>query len=307
MIYTVTFNPSLDYVMFVPSLQVGGVSRARRESIYPGGKGINVAVVLERLGFTCTATGFCAGYTGQAMLAMLQGHISHTDFISLPQGQSRINVKIKSKEESDVNGHGPEVSAQYLEELNRRLDLLVKGDVLVLAGAVAAGLPTDTYQQILARLANRDILCVVDATGELLKKSLVHKPFLIKPNAQELADLFGVVLNSQEDIVTYAKKAQQLGARNVLVSLGAAGALLVAEDGTVSVFPAAKLTGPVVNSVGAGDSMVAGFLAGWLRCADYQKAIQLALACGGACVMKEWLPEREDIKKLLSNSQDYVL
>ncbi len=307
MIYTVTFNPSLDYVMFVPSLQVGDVSRAERESIFPGGKGINVAVVLEQLGFRATALGFSAGYTGQAMLSMLQGHISCVDFIELSQGQSRINVKIKSKEESDVNGRGPKVLAEDLEKLHQRLSLLSQGDVLVLAGAVAAGLSTDTYKNILARLENRGILCVVDATGDLLKKSLAHKPFLIKPNAQELADLFGVSLTKKEDIVCYAKKAQALGARNVLVSLGAEGAMLVCEDGNVQTCPAVKLTGPVVNSVGAGDSMVAGFLAGWLRCQDYKKAMMLALACGGACVMKEWLPQKEDIKNLLSNPQDYAL
>ena len=307
MIYTVTFNPSLDYVMFMPSLLVGGVSRAERESIFPGGKGINVAVVLEQLGFTCTALGFEAGYTGQAMLSMIQGHISHVDFIHLPQGQSRINVKIKSKEESDVNGRGPKVSVEDLEKLHQRLASLTEGDVLVLAGAVSAGLPSDTYEHILSRLKDKGVLCIVDATGELLKKSLVHKPFFIKPNAQELADLFGVSLQTKEDIVKYAKKAQELGARNVLVSLGAEGAMLVCENGEAQICPAVKLTGPGVNSVGAGDSMVAGFLAGWLRCQDYTKAITLALACGGACVMKEWLPQKEDIKNLLSNPQDYAL
>ncbi len=307
MIYTVTFNPSLDYVMFVPQLHVGEVSRAQRESIYPGGKGINVAVVMEQLGFACTALGFVAGYTGQAMLSMIKGHVSNTDFIVLPQGQSRINVKIKSTQESDVNGCGPKVSQENLEELQQRLDLLNKGDVLVLAGAVSAGLSTDTYQNILARLEQKEVLCVVDATGDLLKKSLKYKPFLIKPNAQELADLFGVSLHRQEDIIFYAKKAQDLGARNVLVSLGAEGALLVCEDGTVHTCPAVKLTGPVVNSVGAGDSMVAGFLAGWLRCQDYAKAMTLALSCGAACVMKEWLPERKDIQNLLDNAQDYSL
>lgn len=307
MIYTVTFNPSLDYVMFVPCLQVGEVSRAARESLYPGGKGINVAVVMEQLGFRCTTLGFAAGYTGQAMLSMIQGHISCVDFIELAQGQSRINVKIKSKEESDVNGCGPKVSAQDLERLYQRLERLEQGDVLVLAGAVSAGLSADTYEQMLARLEKKGVLCVVDATGELLKKSLKHKPFLIKPNVQELADLFGVSLSAQKDLVTYAQKAQALGARNVLVSRGAEGALLLSEDGQVHTCAAAKLTGPVVNSVGAGDSMVAGFLAGWLRCQDYEKAMTLALACGGACVMQEWLPRRENIKDLLENPQDYAL
>lgn len=307
MIYTVTFNPSLDYVMFVPSLHVGAVSRAQKESLYPGGKGINVALVLERLGFACTALGFAAGDTGQAMLSMLKGHVSCADFIVLPKGQSRINVKIKSKEESDINGCGPKVSASDLEKLYQRISLLGPSDVLVLAGAVSAGLAADTYQNILALLEKRGVLCVVDATGDLLKNSLTYKPFLIKPNAAELADLFGVSFSGHADIVAYAQKAQQLGAENVLVSLGAEGALLVCQNKEVLFFPAATLTGPVVNSVGAGDSMVAGFLAGWLLCKDYAKAMALALACGGACVMKEWLPEKEDIKKLLSNPQDYNL
>ncbi len=307
MIYTITFNPSLDYVMFVPQLHVGGVSRAVRESIFPGGKGINVAVVLERLGLPCTALGFCAGYTGKAMLGMLDGEISRLDFISLPEGQSRINVKIKSEQESDVNGRGPAVSSAYFSELLNKLSALGKDDVLVLAGAVCAGLSSDAYAMILRSLKERGVLCVVDATGDLLKNALSLRPFLIKPNAEELADLFGADIQTQEEIEKYAREAQKLGARNVLVSMGAQGALLLTEEGRILRGDPARLTGPVVNSVGAGDSMVAGFLAGWLKTRDPRKALDLALACGGACVMQEWLPTRADVRALLSAPEEFSL
>lgn len=295
MIYTVTLNPSLDYIMFVPSLQLGGVSRAVKENILPGGKGINVAVVLERLGFPCTALGFCAGHTGQALLSLLQGHISHTDFIGLPNGQNRINVKIKSTQESDINGRGPHIEPAYLQHLLQKLNALKSGDVLVLSGAVPADVAPSIYAQILQQVQPLGVLCVVDAVGPLLHHTLSYHPFLIKPNEEELANLFDAKIQTEEDVLQYAKKAQQLGAQNVLVSRGAQGALLVTADGNTHKAPAVKLTAPVVNSVGAGDSMVAGFLAGWLLSSDYATALQWALAAGGACVQQEWLPEQKDI------------
>lgn len=307
MIYTITFNPSLDYVMFVPKLHVGGVSRAVRESIFPGGKGINVAIVLERLGLPCTALGFCAGYTGKAMLGMLDGEISHMDFIVLPEGQSRINVKIKSERESDVNGRGPLVPGACFGELLNKLSVLGKDDVLVLAGAVSAGLTEDAYGTILDAANARGALCVVDATGKLLKNSLSRRPFLIKPNAEELSDLFGADIQTEQDVEKYAREAQKLGVRNVLVSMGSKGALLLTEEGRVLRGEPARLTGPVVNSVGAGDSMVAGFLAGWLKTRHMRKALDLALACGGACVMKEWLPTRADVRALLAAPEEFSL
>lgn len=307
MIYTITFNPSLDYVMFVPHLHVGGVSRAQRECIFPGGKGINVAVVLERLGLPCSALGFCAGYTGKAMLGMLKGEISHLDFISLFEGQSRINVKIKSEQESDINGRGPAVSSAQFSELLNKLSVLGKDDVLVLAGAVCTGLTEEAYATILDVLKDRGVLCVVDAAGDLLKKSLSRRPFLIKPNTAELADLFGTDIQTEEDLEKYAREAQKLGALNVLVSMGEQGALLLTQEGSVLRGAPARLTGPVVNSVGAGDSMVAGFLAGWLRTHNPRKALDLALACGGACVMKEWLPTRADVRALLASPKDFSL
>ena len=300
MIYTVTFNPSLDYVMFVPQLNVGGISRAARESIYPGGKGINVAVVLERLGIACTALGFAAGHTGKAMRSLLQGHISQVDFIELTEGQNRINVKVKSVSESDINGRGPQVPAGKLQELMTKLNTLQAGDVLVLSGAVSPGVSKDIYGRILQQLQKRGILCVVDAVGDLLKEALPFHPFLVKPNTAELADLFGVQIQTEEDILLYAQKARLAGAQNVLVSRGAEGALLVCADGTILRAPAVHLTGPVVNSVGAGDSMVAGFLAGWLSSKNYQTALQWAVAAGGACVQKEWLPEKKEILAFLT-------
>lgn len=304
MIYTVTFNPSLDYVMFVQDLHVGGISRATRETILPGGKGINVAVVLERLGFPTTALGFAAGYTGQAMLSMLKGHISRVDFIGLSQGQNRINVKIKSTHESDINGRGPEIPPAQLQELLLKLDQLQTGDVLVLSGAVSAGVERTIYGEILQRLQGRGVLCVVDAVGPLLGQALAFQPFLIKPNEAELADLFGVAICTEQDLLTYARKAQQAGAQNVLVSRGAAGAILLAADGAVYRAPAVPLNAPIVNSVGAGDSMVAGFLAGWLHSQTYQTALQWAVAAGAACVLREWLPEKQDILAFLPSTQE---
>jgi len=302
MIYTVTFNPSLDYVMFVPQLQLGGISRATHENIYPGGKGINVAIVLERLGRPCTALGFIAGHTGKAICSLLQGQLSCVDFVELTNGENRINVKIKSTVESDVNGCGPQVPVEKLQELLTKLDHLKTGDILILSGAVSPGVTKDVYGQILQRLQNRGVLCVVDAVGELLKNALAYKPFLIKPNVAELADLFHTAIQTEEEIIAYARQAQAAGAQNVLVSRGAEGALLLAENGVILRAPAVHLKSPVVNSVGAGDSMVAGFLAGWLPGHNYQTALQWAVAAGGACVTKEWLPEKNEILTYISPS-----
>lgn len=299
MIYTVTFNPSLDYVMFIPSLNIGGITRASRESIFPGGKGINVAVVLERLGFPCTALGFCAGYTGKMLQDMLNGYISHTDFINLPEGQSRINVKLKFKEESDINGRGPIIPTANIEELLKKLDELKEGDILVLSGNVPAGIDSGIYARILQNLQNCGVQFVVDTEGQYLYKTLPYKPFLVKPNTAELAALFQVQIDSEAKLIHYAKQLQKEGAQNVLVSRGEEGALLVSAEGKLYSAPAVKLKTPVVNSVGAGDSMVAGFLAGWLKSKDYTTALNYALAAGGACVACEWLPKQKDILAFL--------
>ncbi len=299
MIYTVTFNPSLDYVMFIPSLNIGAVSRAERESIFPGGKGINVAIVLERLGIPCTALGFYAGDTGKMLLVMLKGYISHTDFITLPAGQSRINVKLKAKQESDINGRGPIIPASNIEQLLAKLNKLQMGDILILSGNVPAGIDSDIYARILKQLQGRDVQYIVDTEGSYLYKTLAYKPFLVKPNIAELEDLFQVKIDSDEKLMSYAQKLQIKGAQNVLVSRGAEGALLLTADGEYHFAPAFKLKGPVINSVGAGDSMVAGFLAGWLQSKNYLTALNWALAAGGACVQTEWLPEQKDILAFL--------
>ncbi len=299
MIYTVTFNPSLDYVMFIPSLNIGAITRASRENIFPGGKGINVAVVLERLGIPCTALGFCAGYTGKMLQDMLKGYVSHTDFINLPEGQSRINVKLKSEQESDINGRGPLIPTSNIEELLNKLDKLKEGDILVLSGNVPTGIDFDIYARILQNLQNRGVQSIVDTEGQYLYKTLPYKPFLVKPNTAELAALFKVQIDSEEKLIHYAKQLQKEGAQNVLVSRGAEGALLINKEGKLYSAPAFKLKTSVVNSVGAGDSMVAGFLAGWLKSKDYTTALNYALAAGAACVQSEWLPEQKDILSFL--------
>ena len=299
MIYTVTLNPSLDYIMFVPSFNIGAVSRAQREIIFPGGKGINVAIVLERLGFQCTAMGFCAGYTGQMLMSMLKGYISNTDFIALPEGESRINVKLKTTQESDINGRGPAISPLNVTQLLTKLSQLQKGDILILSGSIPAGIDSDIYANILQQVQKRGVQYIIDAEGPLLRKTLVYKPFLVKPNTAELSDLFHVKIDSDEKLVLCAQQLKQAGAQNVLVSRGEQGALLLTDDGKCLFAKAVKLTGPVVNSVGAGDSMVAGFLAGWLKSNNYDTALNWALAAGGACVQTEWLPEQKDILAFL--------
>lgn len=306
MIHTVTLNPSLDYLVFLPKAPFREINRTEGEIIFPGGKGINVALVLQALGFKCQATGFYAGYTGLALLAMLENKISKLDFIKLAGGQTRINVKVKYLKEMDINGKGPKVSAADFKKLLSKLSALKDGDTLILSGSVANGLKADTYYQILNKLKNKKILTVVDATNDLLKNSLKLKPFLIKPNLAELSALFGVRIKTQKDLIKYAKKTQELGARNVLISLGAKGALLLTESGEVLQSAAVRLNKKVVNSVGAGDSMVAGFIAAWLKTKCYKTALELAVACGGACVTGENLPSKKDILALAPKAKGFL-
>lgn len=305
MIYTVTFSPSLDYVMHLPKLTLGAVNRAAAEQIYPGGKGINVSILLSRLGLPNKALGFAAGFTGTALLELLREQRCDADFIRLPEGNTRINVKLKADGETDINGQGPHIPRECVQTLMEKLDALQSGDGVVLAGAIPISLPEDIYQRILTRLAGRNILCVIDATNGLLKKTLVHRPFLIKPNAHELGEMFGVTLHGREDVTRYAREAQALGARNVLVSMAGDGAVLVTEQGQVLSAPAPR--GTAVNSVGAGDSMVAGFLAGWYTTGDYAKALNLGLAAGSASAFGPWLASRADVAALLDNPETYGL
>ena len=301
MIYTVTFNPAIDYVMNVPGLVPGEVNRSKEEYVFFGGKGINVSLVLRELGRDSTALGFIAGFTGDAIRRGVEDAGVKSDFIRLENGLSRINVKIKASTETDLNGKGPDISEKDLQSLFEKLDTLKNGDILVLAGSIPPDLPENIYETILARLSDKNITFVVDATGDLLKNVLVYKPFLIKPNHHELGEIFGKTLKNTDEIAHYAKEMQKMGARNVLVSMAANGALLADETGRVHIIGTAK--GKAVNSVGAGDSMVAGFLAGYLEKNDYSYALALGSAAGSATAFSEGLANKELIFQLLNEIQ----
>ena len=300
MIYTVTFNPSLDYVVQVDDFAVGEINRTRTESIYPGGKGINVSLVLQNLGLSSVALGFTAGFSGAEIERLLQEAGCRCDFIAVKEGYSRINTKIISGAETALNGQGPQLSEAELAALFNKLRRLTQDDVLVLAGSIPASLPDNIYEQILELLQPVGTRVVVDATGDLLLKVLKYRPFLIKPNHEELGEFFGRgPLLTEEEILAAAQKLQQQGARNVLVSRGANGALLLDENGKLHKQASPK--GTLVNSVGAGDSMVAGFLAGYLQTQDYDEALRLGVAAGSASAFKAWLATREDVEKILAS------
>ena len=297
MIYTVTCNPSLDYIIRVEHFSPGSVSRAQSEEVLYGGKGVNVSWVLKNLGIESVALGFVAGFTGSEIERGVKAYGCRTDFVHLENGFSRINVKLKSDQESEINGAGPEIPEQALQALFEKLDRLRDGDIVVLAGSIPGSLPADTYQTIQRRLAGRRIDTVVDATGELLLGALAHRPFLIKPNNHELGELFGKTLRTPEEIAAHAKKLQEKGARTVLVSMAGDGALLAAEDGQTLYSLPPK--GRVVNSTGAGDSMVAGFLAGYLETRDFRQAFRMGLAAGSASAFSERLATKEEVLQLL--------
>lgn len=297
MIYTVTFNPAIDYVVHADDMQVGAVNRSRQEEVYFGGKGINVSVVLHELGLASKALGFVAGFTGEAIEQGLRADGIETDFIHLEKGFSRINVKIKSSEETELNGQGPEIPEDKLRQLFDQLEQVQDGDTIILAGSIPASLPADVYEQILRHLSGKQVRAVVDATRDLLVNVLKYKPFLIKPNNFELGEIFGVPLKDDVDeIVRYAGKLQEMGARNVLVSMAGDGAVLLDENGGVHACGVCK--GTVKNSVGAGDSMVAGFVAG-CETGDYDYALKLGTATGGATAFSEGLAKKELIAELL--------
>lgn len=306
MIYTVTFNPSLDYVIQVDHLSLGKINRTTSENVYPGGKGNNVSVILSNLGLESSALGFVAGFTGESLEMMLKEYGCSTDFIHLAEGLTRINVKIKSDSESEINGQGPVITEEALNQLYEKLDCLTDEDVLVLAGSIPNTLPEDIYEVIMKRLEGKGVRIAVDATKDLLMNVLKYHPFLIKPNNHELGEMFGVTLTSDEEIVCYAKKLQEMGARNVLISMAGDGAILVTEDGTIEKELPPK--GTVVNSVGAGDSMVAGFLTGYLNTGDYHKALNLGTATGSATAFTSWLATREQIVALLKEpAEEYQI
>lgn len=315
MIYTVTFNPSLDYIIRVKDFRTGQINRTCSEKILPGGKGVNVSIVLSNLGHESTALGFTAGFVGEDIEQLMRGYGCGTDFIRTVRGNSRINVKMRSERssaeaesgesgspdvtETEINGQGPEITEEDLAALFAKLDRIKTQDILVISGSVPGSLPSDIYEQIMERLGGRGIEIVVDAERELLTRVLRYHPFLIKPNHHELGDIFGTSIATREQAMPYARKLQEMGARNVLVSMAGMGAVLVSQNGDEILLPSPG--GTLVNSVGAGDSMVAGFLAGWLETEDYGRAMRMGLAAGSASAFSAELATRPEVEALLSN------
>lgn len=298
MIYTVTFNPSLDYIVSVNDFQLGLTNRTDSELILPGGKGINVSTILMNLGIDSTAFGFAAGFTGEEIIREVEAMGIRSDFIKIDSGISRINLKLKNIDGTEINGSGPEISEEKIEELLRKLDILGEGDILVLAGSIPASMPADMYSTIMERLQHKNVTFIVDATKDLLINVLKYKPFLIKPNNHELGELFDVKLTTREEVIPYGKKLQKQGARNVLISMAGEGAVLVAEDGSVYEAEAPAPKGTLVNAVGAGDSMVAGFTAGWIEKKDYRHAFYMGVSAGSASAFSEYLATKEEIMDL---------
>ncbi len=299
MIYTVTFNPALDYTMKVNNLQTGEINRADNEQMNYGGKGINVSAILSRLKTENKALGFIAGFSGDKLAEMLNADGIDNDFVKLNNGFTRINVKIKSDNETDINANGPDIQKEELEKLFEKLDALKQGDYLVLAGSIPKSLPDNIYENILERLKNRNIKFVIDATGDLLLNVLHFKPFLIKPNHHELGELFDVKIKEYDDIVKYSKLLQEKGAENVLVSCGKKGAVLLDSQGNT--YQIGNVPGKIVSSVGCGDSMVAGFVAGYIEKGDYAYALKLGAACGNATAFSQSLATKEEIDAMLVN------
>lgn len=296
MIYTVTFNPSIDYIVTVEDFKEGFVNRTSEELMFPGGKGINVSMILSNLGFENTALGFLAGFTGDSVQGMLTANGVNADFIKVNEGITRINVKIRAQKESEINGMGPGIKQDDIDALYEKLDKIQDGDILVLAGSIPSVMPETMYSDIMEHLQGKDIKIVVDATKDLLVNVLKYKPFLIKPNNHELGEIYGVTLNTRDEVVPYAKKMQEAGARNVLISMAGEGAVLVSEDGQVYKSECPK--GKVKNSVGAGDSMVAGFIAGYLESGEYKEALRKGLLTGSASAFSDNLATKEEVEKL---------
>lgn len=306
MIYTLTFNPSLDYIVTVSDFKCGIVNRTTEELIFPGGKGINVSMVLKNLGFENTALGYYAGFTGDKLRSLLEEKGIKTDFISVHEGMTRINVKIRSTQESEINAQGPSISKADIQKLYEKLDNLTDGDILIMAGSIPDVMPGTMYMDIMKHLQKKNLKIVVDATKDLLVNVLPYHPFLIKPNNYELGEIFGVKITEKSDVIHYAKQLQEKGARNVLVSMAGEGAVLVAEDGIVYQSEVPK--GTVINSVGAGDSMVAGFLAGYMESGSYEKAFKIGVYTGSASAFSKELATKEEVEALWKeNEKDIVI
>jgi len=297
MINTITLNPSLDYIVKVDSFKVDSLNRIEEERIYAGGKGINVSIVLKNLGVENTALGYVAGFTGDEILRQIENHGVNCDFVKLETGFSRINVKLKSDGETEINGSGPEITEEDLKILNEKISHLSKGDFLILSGSIPGSVPDDIYENIMNSLLDKGVEFIVDATKDLLLKVLKYKPFLIKPNHHELAEMFNVELKDDEDIIKYGKKLQEMGAKNVLISMAGDGAILLPENGEAIKREVPK--GVLKNSVGAGDSMVAGFLCGYLKNNDIDEAFKMGIATGSASAFSEELATEREVYELL--------
>ena len=304
MIYTITFNPALDYIMSVDEFNKGMVNRSKSEKILPGGKGINVSLVLTNLGVQNTALGFIAGFTGKNIEEIIKNRGCKTDFVNLKDGLSRINVKFLSGSETEINGNGPSISKEDIESLYRKFEKLTTEDILVLAGSIPSSFSENIYSDIMNYVTEKGVKVVVDATGDLLVRCLKYKPFLIKPYNYELEQIFNTKLDLREDIVKYTLKLKEMGAANVLVSMGADGAILVDEFGNC--YDLKAPIGNVINSVGAGDSMVAGFLAGFYEKKDYEYAFKLAVAAGSASAFSEELATKDEIMKVYEKLEDIM-
>lgn len=296
MIYTVTFNPSIDYIVRVDDFQLGETNRSTSEEMYLGGKGINVSRILKELSFDSVALGFRAGFIGDEILNELERLDIKSDFVKLDSGVSRVNVKIKGNHETEINGQGPEIPKEAIDKLYQKLEQLKEGDILVLAGSIPNSLPQSIYEEIMERLSGKGIHYIVDATKDLLLNVLKYRPFLIKPNTHELGEIFNKVIQSEEEIISCANTLKEMGAVNVLVSMAKDGAILLDEKGNIH--KRAPAVGKTVNSVGAGDSMVAGFLAGYLESEDYETALKLGTAAGSATAFSKDLATCDEIKKL---------
>lgn len=296
-IYTVTFNPSLDYIVSVKDFRPGMTNRTSSELMLAGGKGINVSIVLGNLGIKSTALGFIAGFTGDEIVRRLHNSGINSEFIKINDGISRINIKLKSIDGTEINGQGPHIDSSHIEQLMNRLRRLESGDILVLAGSIPAGISDNIYKDIMDMLKDKGVQIVVDATSRLLTNVLEYKPFFIKPNQHELGDIFNVTLNTQEEVIPYALKLKKMGAVNVCVSMGGKGAILVADDGNV--YKAKAPDGILKNSVGAGDSLVAGFLSGWIEKKDYEYAFRKGVATGSASAFSERLATNGEVNDLI--------
>lgn len=294
MIYTVTFNPSLDYIVSVDDFKLGVTNRTVSEAIVPGGKGINVSIILRNLGIENTALGFAAGFTGDEIVKRLEEQGVRNGFIKIEQGISRINLKLKTIDGTEINGQGPIIAEEKVNKLMDQLNELGEGDVLFLSGSIPASMSEDAYQKIMERLDGRGVRIVVDATKDLLVNVLAYHPFLIKPNNHELGEIFGVTLKTREEVIPYGRKLQEMGAVNVLISMAGEGAVLIDAEGNVYEAPAPE--GTLVNGVGAGDSMVAGFMAGWMEKKDYEYAFHLGVSAGSASAFSEHLATRPEIE-----------